>query len=402
MSEQKPVAVSAAQQAETAAKQAEAAKQAVVGRLARKPKSWLGKASPLLWITVIIPTLVSVVYFGVIASDQFTSESSFVVRSSKNQASFSGIGALLQSAGFSRAQDDTYTVRDYMQSRTALEGLQKKLPIRQIYTEKGDVFSRFDGLGLFDSHEAFYQYYVKKININFDQISGITTLGVTSFDAKESAQISKALLAQGEVLINQLNIRARQDTIRYAEDAVKVAEGRVQEAADNMTAYRTKHGVFDLKAQSEVQMGLVSKLQDELIVIQTQLDQVRAVTPDNPQIPGLRAREQSLRKEIAQQMRMISGVSSNSLTNQAADYQRLFLENELAEKQLAVAVTSLENAKAEADRQQLYLEVISQPSVPDMAQLPTRLYNIIATLIIGLIVYGILSLLTASIREHKN
>ena len=209
-------------------------------------------------------------------------------------------------------------------------------------------------------------------------------------------------MAQGEVLINQLNIRARQDTIRYAEDAVKVAEGRVQEAADNMTAYRTKHGVFDLKAQSEVQMGLVSKLQDELIVIQTQLDQVRAVTPDNPQIPGLRAREQSLRKEIAQQMRMISGVSSNSLTNQAADYQRLFLENELAEKQLAVAVTSLENAKAEADRQQLYLEVISQPSVPDMAQLPTRLYNIIATLIIGLIVYGILSLLTASIREHKN
>ena len=209
-------------------------------------------------------------------------------------------------------------------------------------------------------------------------------------------------MAQGEVLINQLNIRARQDTIRYAEDAVKVAEGRVQEATDNMTAYRTKHGIFDLKAQSEVQMGLVSKLQDELIVIQTQLDQVRAVTPDNPQIPGLRAREQSLRKEIAQQMRMISGVSSNSLTNQAADYQRLFLENELAEKQLAVAVTSLENAKAEADRQQLYLEVISQPSVPDMAQLPTRLYNIIATLIIGLIVYGILSLLTASIREHKN
>nr|MBP8024977.1 capsule biosynthesis protein [Neisseria sp.] len=84
------------------------------------------------------------------------------------------------------------------------------------------------------------------------------------------------------------------------------------------------------------------------------------------------------------------------------DYQRLFLENELAEKQMAVAVTSLENAKAEAERQQLYLEVVSQPSVPDMAQLPTRIYNIIATLIIGLIVYGILSLLIASVREHKN
>ena len=181
-----------------------------------------------------------------------------------------------------------------------------------------------------------------------------------------------------------------------------MAEERVQEAAANLTEYRTKHGIFDLKAQSEVQMGLISKLQDELIVIQTQLDQVRAVTPDNPQIPGLKAREQSLRKEITSQLRQIFGGGNNSLANQAADYQRLFLENELAEKQMAVAVTSLENAKAEADRQQLYLEVVSQPSVPDMAQLPTRIYNIIATLIIGLIVYGILSLLIASVREHKN
>lgn len=68
---------------------------------------------------------------------------------------------------------------------------------------------------------------------------------------------------------------------------------------------------------------------------------------------------------------------------------------------MAVAVTSLENAKAEAERQQLYLEVVSQPSVPDMAQPAHRIYNIVP-LIIGLIVYGILSLLIASVREHKN
>ena len=60
-------------------------------------------------------------------------------------------------------------------------------------------------------------------------------------------------------MINKLNTRARKDTIRYAEDAVKVAEERVQEAAANLTEYRTEHGIFDLKAQSEVQMGLISK-----------------------------------------------------------------------------------------------------------------------------------------------
>ncbi|MGN6990177.1 capsule biosynthesis protein, partial [Neisseria sp. P0009.S004] len=93
-------------------------------------------------------------------------------------------------------------------------------------------------------------------------------------------------LKQGEVLINQLNERARQDTIRYAQEVVNSAEEKVKEASAQLTKFRVSNGIFDLKAQSDVQMGLVSKLQDELIVIQTQLDQVKAVTPENPQIPG--------------------------------------------------------------------------------------------------------------------
>lgn len=368
----------------------------------QKKKGRLKKISPLLWVTVVIPTLVSLVYFGVFASDRYTSQSSFVVRSPKTQSSLNGLGAILQGTGFSRAQDDIYTVQEYMSSRSSLDELRKTLPVREFYETKGDIFSRFNGFGLSGEEEAFYQYYRNRLNINFDAVSGISTLNVTSFDAAESQKINAALLKQGEALINQLNDRARTDTVRYAEDAVRVAQERVQETSQNLTDYRIANGVFDLKSQSEVQMGLVSKLQDELIVIQTQLDQVRAVTPENPQIQGLQAREKSLRKEIAQQLRGISGSGRGSLSNQAADYQRLSLENQLAEQQLAAAMTSLESAKAEADRQQLYLEVISQPSLPDLAHEPKRLYNIVATLIIGLMVYGILSLLIASVREHRN
>ncbi|WP_312267666.1 capsule biosynthesis protein [Neisseria sp.] len=382
---------------------AEAAKQAYSAdtpKQSKKVKKF--QFSKLFWATVIIPTACSLVYFSAWASDRYISESSFVVRSPHNQGSVSGLGALLQNAGFSRAQDDTYTVREYMSSRSALATLEKSMPIRSFYESKGDIFSRFNGFGLFDSNEAFYQYYKNKVNIAFDAVSGISTLSVESFDAGESQQINAALLSRGEELINKLNARARKDTISQAEHNVSVAEERVKAAAEDMAVYRTRNGIFDLKAQSEAQMGLVSKLQDELIAIQTQLDQVKAITPENPQISGLQAREKSLKHEIRQQMQKISGGSNNSITTQAAAYQRLFLENELAEKQLAAAIASLESAKAEADRKQLYLEVVSQSSKPDLALKPQRFYNIIATLVIGLMLYGIISLLTASVREHKN
>ncbi|MFP5073370.1 capsule biosynthesis protein [Neisseria sp. WLZKY-1] len=368
----------------------------------KKQKNILKKISPLFLVTVAVPTICSVIYFGLIASEQFISQSSFVVRSPKNQASLSGLGAILQNSGFSRSQDDIYTVQEYMQSRSSLDALMKKMPVRQFYETKGDIFSRYNAFGLTGENEAFYQYYREKIGIHFDSVSGISNLNVTSFDAEESKKINEALLKQGEALINQLNERARKDTIRYAEEVVASAEKQVKEASSQLTRFRIKNGIFDLKAQSDVQLGLVSKLQDELIVIQTQLDQVKAITPENPQISGLTAREKSLRQEIARQLRAISGGGDHSLSSQASEYQRIYLENELAEKQLAAAITSLENAKAEADRQQLYLEVISQPSKPDLAQKPARLYNIVATFIIGLIIYGIASLLSASIREHKN
>lgn len=374
-------------------------------RIEKKRKRRNKIFSPLLWLTVIIPTITAISYFGCVASDQYISESSFVVRSPSNPSSgVSGLGVLFQGlGGMSRAQDDTYTVQEYMRSRTALDALTAdNMPVRNYYENKGDIFSRFNGFGWHDSNEAFYQYYRKKISINFDSVSGIATLRVLSFDPKESHQINQALLQKGEMLINQLNQRARSDTISFAQENVKQAEEHVKNTADKLMVYRIENGIFDLKEQSSAQLNLVSKLQDELIVIQTQLDQVRAITPDNPQIAGLQTREKSLRDEIKKQSDLIAGRNRASMASRAAEYQRLMLENELAEKQMAAAMTSLESARAEADRQQLYLEVVAKPNVPDMSQEPKRLYNTLATFVIGLMLYGVLSLLLASVREHKN
>lgn len=369
-----------------------------------KPQFNLKKINFLFLGIVVLPTVLSAIYFGAIAADRYVSESSFVVRSANNQSNVSNLGALFQNVGISRSQDDIYTVQEYMRSRSALGELSKQMPVRSFYEKGGDIFSQFNGFGLekLDSDEAFYQYYSRKVSIDFDAVSGISTLRVQSFDADNSYQINQALLQKGEDLINRINSRARQDTISFAEKAVRTAQDKVATSAEALRTFRTQNGVLDLKEQSSMQAALISKLQDELISIQTQLDQVRAVTPDNPQIDGLQTRERSLLGEISRQTKLMTGATGRSIANKAAEYQHLMLDNDLAEKQLTVAIGSLETAKAEAERQQLYLEVVSKPSKPDMAQLPSRLYNTVATLIISLMVYGICSLLSASIREHKN
>jgi len=81
--------------------------------------------------------------------------------------------------------------------------------------------------------------------------------------------------------------------------------------------------------------------------------------------------------------------------------QRLLLEKEFADKQLAVAMAALEQARAEALRQQLYIERVAQPRVPDSSLEPDRARGILTTLVLGLLLWGIVSLLVSGVREHN-
>lgn len=365
-------------------------------------KKRLARMNRLLLLTVVAPTILATIYFGLIASDVYISESRFVVRSPDRPVA-TGLGALLKGAGFSRSQDDTYTVHDFMKSRDALGKINAQLPLAKAFGGSDvDLFSRFNGLGLDGSYEALYRYYQNHLAIDLDTASSISALKVSAFKAEDAYRINTMLLELGERLINQLNERGRQDMIRFATSEVAIAEQKAKAAGLALSGYRNDKTVFDPERQSALQLQLVSKLQDELIATKTQLDQVRTFTPENPQIPALQKRASSLQAEMDSQMAKVAGGGGTSLTNKATEYERLALERVFADKQLGAALGSLEQARNDAQRKQLYLERIVQPNKPDVAMEPRRLRGILATFILGLICWGVLTILVAGIREHRD
>ena len=355
----------------------------------------------LLLFTVVVPTLVSIIYFGLIASDVYISEARFVVRSPERQTA-SPLGMLLKGTGFSRSQDDTYTVQDFILSRDALKVLDDTLGLGKAFSSpKVDIFSRFAGLPWDNSFEALHRYYQKKVAMQLDGGSSISTLTVRAFTAEDAFRINQQLLEMSEALVNKLNGRGRQDMIRFATIEVAAAEKKAKAAALALATYRNQKGVIDPERQSAIQLQQIAKMQDELIATQAQLTQLQTFTKNNPQIPSLQQRVQNLRQEIDAETTRVAG-GDHSLANKAAEYQRLALEREFADKQLGSALVSLEQARNEAQRKQLYLERIVQPSKPDMAMEPRRIRNILATFILGLIVWGVLTMLLAGVREHQD
>lgn len=364
-------------------------------------KQRFARINRLFLVTVAVPTVIATVYFGLIASDVYVSESRIVVRSPEKQVA-TGLGALLKGAGFSRAQDDSYTVRDYVLSRDALKEIDDALAVGKAFSSASvDRVSRFGGLDFDTSFEALHRYFQKKVDVQQDSASSITTLTVRAYAAQDAQNINQKLLELSEGLANRLNERGRQDLIRSAAVEVAEAEKKSKAAALALSAYRNAKGVVDPERQATVQLQQVAKLQDELIITKTQLAQLITFTPQNPQIQALEKRASILQAEMEVEITKVAG-GERSLANQAAEFQRLALEREFADKQLASALASLEQARNEAQRKQVYIERIAQPSLPDSALEPRRLRSILATFLLGLVAWGILSMLLAGVREHQD
>jgi capsular polysaccharide transport system permease protein len=354
----------------------------------------------LFWLCVVLPTILAVLYFGPFASDIYISESHFVVRSPEKQTT-SPLGLIFKGAGFTRSQDDSYTVQDFILSRDALRALDEKLNLRHAFGQ-GDVFRRFPGLDPDDSFENLHRYYQKfVVGTQFDAASSIATVTVRAFAAEDALRINQMLLEMSETLVNRLNERGRQDMIRFAANEVIEAEKKAKLAALTLARYRNEKGVIDPERQSEIPLQQIARLQEELIAARTQLLQLQMLTKDNPQIPVLKKRIEALEDEVKLESARVTG-GGRSLASKAAEFQRLALEKEFADKQLASAFASLEQARSEAQRQTLYLERIAQPSLPDEAMEPRRLRAILAVFVLGLITWGVLTMLLAGIKEHQD
>lgn len=204
------------------------------------------KIDILFILCVLIPSIFAIAYYGFIASNLYTSESSFLIRTPDRQSATSGLSLILRSAGFSRAQDDSYALDTFIASRDALNQLQVTTPIKQNYSsENVDFINRFGGLFRDKSFESFYKYYREKVKVKTDTTTAISTLTVKAYDPKVAYQINEHLLRMSEKLINNINTNARRDLITFAQDEVEKAEIKANAAAQALTQYRTRNRVFN-------------------------------------------------------------------------------------------------------------------------------------------------------------
>ena len=357
----------------------------------------------LFLYTVVLPVSLSIVYFGLIASDVYISESRFVVYSPSQSFSATGLGSLLGGMTGNNSSSAANNIHDYIDSWDAMTSLDQSYDLKSVYgNHKIDVIDRFGGL-LYPlvNNVELHRYYRSMVLDSIDSTNGITRLTVQAYSAADAKNINAYLLQKSQDIVNQMNDTARRKAVSYAQTQVDLAEKNLSSATLMLAQYRNKQKIFSPPAQSALQLAMISKLQEQLIIEKGNLDAIRAHAPKNPQLSVLAGNIRTLEKQISDEVEKVSG-SDQSLASKDIRYEGLVVDQMLAQKLLEAAVISLEQAKVTAQKQELYLETISQPNLPDAEQKPKRFQDILATLLLSMIVWGVLTIIISGVREHHD
>jgi capsular polysaccharide transport system permease protein len=355
-----------------------------------------------LLLVVLAPTLLLAAYYYLVASDQYQSEAHFMVNSGGGGASIpaTGLGQMLgMSAALSGSQGEVLSVTDYLQSHDAVGTLRKSADLVDIFRRPGtDILSRLWSAD--PTPETLLRYYRGKVNVHYDRDTGITTLKVRTFRSGDSYRITEDLLRLGEARVNEMNRRSYNDAVSMAREQLAQAENGVANIQRRITAYRQTGHDIDPQGTGEAQTKLVIGLKGNLAAAQAQLDSMGAtISRTSPQYTALARHITSLQRELAHQAAALTGGGATIAQN-LGGYEDLRVRQDFVSKRYEAAAASLEKARQDAQKQQLYLVRVVNPNMPVKAMFPERA-KIVLTVFVGLLlVYSIGWLIAAGVREH--
>jgi capsular polysaccharide transport system permease protein len=327
-------------------------------------------------LLVAIPSLLGAGYYAFLASDQFEAEFKFTVAGAE-AAQPDMIGSLSGIPAMAIIQD-TQIVVNHLDSRAAVEALERRVALRAMYSGQGvDWWSRFDAG---EPIEKFLRYWRSKVDASIKMPGGLVEVRVRAFTAQDALAVSNALVGLSEGLVNDLNDRMNRDAVTQAQSELSRSAERLRQARIDLQTARNEAGLLDALSAAQGLNLLIAETQSTLLKLENEYaTQMRAVSREAPQMRALRARIEGVRGQVAEMRSKVAAQNTQSddptYSALMTRFSELELERQIAERLYGSAFASLEKARLVAEGKRMYLNVFVQPGLPEEARFPKRALN---------------------------
>jgi len=350
---------------------------------------------------IALPMLLGIIYYTLIASDRFTSESIVAVKSAVVTPGVGGAISLGSGTGLLSWEDTLYLL-DYVHSGSLARQLNERLKLREHFEQpRADLFYR---LWPGSSVEWFVHYYRSRVELEFSDVNGLLTIRTQGFDAETAEKLNRAILDSSERFVNDFSHRVAAEQMKFSQGEVESASIRMQAARAKLVAFQTANKILDPVAQSAAASALTAELQATIARLEADLkNKLAFMQPDAPQVVTLRDQITANKAQLeAEKARTTNAVGGDRLGTLNTEYQNLLLNAAFAEDAYKSANAALEAARIEAARKLKSLVIVEPPTRAETAEYPRRIYNLLTLLVLCAILYSVVRLIVATIQEHQD
>jgi capsular polysaccharide transport system permease protein len=351
-------------------------------------------------LVVVLPVAAAAIYWFGIASDQYVARFRFTLRTAEAPPIVPGW--LAAAAPPSRAALESRLLVDYLRSRAAVDDVSKAIDLRRLYAAPAaDWWSRLDAQAPIERVVAYWRHQVVAY---YDPADESVAVQVRAFSPQDALRVSQAVVAACRDLVNTLSLQARTDALRHARSDAAMAKRRLAAVIAQISDLRSREGLIDPARAAASGAALAARVQQELVSAKTRLATLEAyMQSDAPAVSVLKARVRSLEN----QQRALAGVAAapdpgggQTLSQALGAFEALESERKFAEDAYQHALAALDEARANADREHVYIASFVPPRLPEEALYPRRWRSLGVVGLLTFAGWAIGCLTLQSIRDH--
>ncbi|WP_342076875.1 capsule biosynthesis protein [Yoonia sp. SS1-5] len=368
--------------------------------IARRRRRKLALLFTRLSFFVLLPTVVVGWYYFKIATPMYATNSEIVIQQAQSQQAAGGFANLFQGTSIA-TQQDSIAVQSYLASREAMLRLDQDHGFKTHFSNT--EIDEIQRLPADATNETAFKLYADHVRISYDPTEGIIRMEVIAADPQTSVQFSDALIGYAEEQVDQLTSRLRDDQMSGARASYEAAEARRAEALAAWLAIQEDVQQIDPVSETAARMSQIGALESERqrlnLVLQSRLNVAR---PSEVQVQTLRDQIANIDDLIDDLRREMTGTESASASLAARNTELRTAEENYSFQTVLVqqALTQMETARIEANRQVRYLSQSVSPVAPDEPTYPRALENTILAFLIFSGIYLMLSLTASILREQ--
>lgn len=351
-------------------------------------------------IFLLIFVLLSL-YFLVIKAELYESKTSLMVRDiSSSTPSASSLGLSILGVGSSSQLQDSMVVQEYLLSLDMFLLLDKEFKLIEHYkSNQLDLIERLSSSATMEESLEFYQY---RTIIEYDEISGILHISYAHTNQKIAQDILKFMVSNLELELNEFNRRKAKKQLKFIEIEHDKNKQKMYDSSDILEQYQNQHLLLDPMNKASSSTSIIANLEatltQKLIEYKTKSSYLNA---NNYELATLESEIKEIKISLSNARKNLSGDSKSRLNKILFEYEKLKLQLEFDTEIYKAALIQLETTKVDVLKEAKTLSIVSKPNLPDGYTYPDKPRVFITLVIVMLLLYGIFSMLSAIIRDHK-